>query len=106
MVRRSPEFHDLCRVNPDMRIEQTAEGEILSMPPMGAETGYQNSDLTMQLGIWAKRDGRGRAFDSSTLFIRPNRAKRSPDASGIDKSRLSRLTRAQKRSFLRTCISS
>ncbi len=97
------EFYDLCRANPDLRIEQTAEGEILIMPPTGGETGYQNHDLGWQLVSWARRDGRGRTFDSSTEFILPNGAKRSPDASWVERSRLARLTRAQKRKFLPLC---
>src|SRR5713226_3262593 len=97
------EFYDLCRANPDLRIEQTAEGEILIMPPTGGETGYQNSDLTTQLMSWARRDGRGRTFDSSTEFILPSGAKRSPDASWVERSRLARLTREQKRKFPPLC---
>ena len=32
------DFLELCRANPDMRLERTAEGAIIVMPPAGAET--------------------------------------------------------------------
>ena len=97
------EFYDFCRLNPDLRIERTAKGEIVIMAPTGGETGYRNNDLSRQLGNWARRDGRGRSFDSSTGFILPNGAARSPDASWVERSRLASLTREQKRKFLPLC---
>jgi Uma2 family endonuclease len=36
------EFENLCRRNPDLRIELTKEGELLIMPPTGGETGIRN----------------------------------------------------------------
>ncbi|MGI8991742.1 MAG: Uma2 family endonuclease [Bryobacteraceae bacterium] len=88
---------------PDCTIERTAAGEILIMPPRGGEASYQNSDLTAQLGNWAKEDGCGRAFDSSTDFPLPNNAARSPDAAWVSRSRLDRLAKERKRKFIRLC---
>ena len=97
------EYYDFCQANQDFQIERTADGEILIMPPTGGETGYRNSDLSSQLRVWAKKDGRGRSFDSNTEFILPNGAARSPDASWVERSRLSPLTRDQKRKFPPLC---
>lgn len=97
------EFWNFCCDNPDLRIERTAEGEIEVMPPTGGELGASNADLCAQLAIWAKRDGRGRTFDSSTGFILPNGAERSPDASWIERSRIAALNRAQMRRFVPLC---
>jgi Uma2 family endonuclease len=98
--RMSPEkFYDYCAANPDLRAELTAEGEIVIMPPTGAETGYRNSELTAQLRNWSRRDGRGRAFDSNVEYLLPNGSAMSPDASWVERARLSRLTREQKRKF-------
>jgi len=98
--RMSPEkFHDFCAANPDLRAELTAEGEIVIMPPTGAETGYRNSELTAQLRNWSRRDGRGRAFDSNVEYLLPDGSAMSPDASWVERSRLARLTREQKRKF-------
>src|SRR5881398_3154153 len=70
------EFYDFCQANPDLRIERSARGEITIMPGTGGETGYRNADLTSQLVVWAKADGRGVAFDSSTEFRLPSGAVR------------------------------
>jgi len=93
------QFYDFCMANPDLRIELTAEGEIVIMPPTGAETGYRNNEIARQLGNWTRRDGRGRAFDSNTEYLLPDGSALSPDASWVDRVRLARLTREQKRKF-------
>lgn len=40
------EFAALCQQNPELRIEQTAEGDIVIMPPTGFGTG-QSGHLTI-----------------------------------------------------------
>ena len=97
------EFFEFCRQNSDLRIEQTAQGEWIIMPPTGGETGSRNSEVSRQLGNWARRDDVGVAFDSSTGFVLPNGAKRSPDASWVLRSRLAALTAEQKKKFLPLC---
>jgi Uma2 family endonuclease len=98
--RMNPEeFYGFCVANPDLRIELTAEGEIVIMPPTGAETGHRNNELARQLGNWSRQDGRGRAFDSNTEFLLPDGSAMSPDASWVERTRLARLTREQKRKF-------
>jgi len=74
-------FFAICQANRDYRIERSAEGDIQIMPPTGGATGKKNSDLIIDLGNWARDDGRGVVFDSSTGFRLPNGATRSPDVS-------------------------
>ena len=69
------EFFDFCQLYPNFRIERTAEGEIVIMPPAGFETGYRNNELARQLGNWTLQNGRGRAFDSNTEYILPSGAR-------------------------------
>jgi Uma2 family endonuclease len=57
----------------------------------------------MLVGNWARQDGRGVAFDSSTGFILPNGAMRSPEVSWVLRSRLETLTAEQKQKFLPLC---
>lgn len=97
------EFFEFCRQNRDLRIEQTAAGEWIIMPPTGGETGSRNSEVSRQLGNWARMNDKGVAFDSSTGYVLPNGAKRSPDASWVLRSRLVALTAEQKRKFLPLC---
>ena len=97
------QLYELCRINRELRIERTAEGELLVMPPTGGETSEGNSEITMQLRIWAKRDGAGVTFDSSSGFVLPNHAMRSPDAAWIKRSRWATLTPDQRRKFVPLC---
>lgn len=88
-IKLTPEqFYQICQQNRDLRFEQTATGEIVIMPPTGWETGNRNGRLTQRLCNWADANGTGIAFDSSTGFILPNGATRSPDASWVKRERL------------------
>ncbi len=82
------EFYRLCQANRDLRLELTAEGNLIIMPPTGWETGHRNSDLNWYVVSWAKSDGTGLVFDSSTGFKLPNGATRSPDVAWVRKTRL------------------
>ena len=81
------QFYRLCVDNPELRLELTARGELVLMSPTGAKTGHRNSELNYQLVGWAKRDGKGLIFDSSTVFSLRDGAMRSPDASWVLKER-------------------
>jgi Uma2 family endonuclease len=97
------EFFEFCQLNRDLRFERTAEGDIVIMAPTGALTGARNIRLAAQVSTWADRDGTGRAFDSSTGFILPNGATRSPDVAWVRRARLAGLTAEQKQKFLPLC---
>ncbi len=75
------EFWEFCRQNDEMRIEMTKDGDVIIMPPTGADTGDRNAEITMQLRFWAKKDKTGKTYDSSTGFKLPNGATLSPSAS-------------------------
>ncbi len=97
------QFFDFCRLNPDLRIERTAEGDVEIMSPAGGRTGNRNAGITAQLWMWALRDGTGDAFDAATGFILPNGAVRAPDAAWVRLSRLQGLTEEQKERFMPLC---
>ena len=97
------EFFEFCQINRDLRIERTTNGELLIMSPTGSETGNRNFKLTVQLGIWADRDGTGIGFDSSSGFTLPNGAERSPDAAWIKLERWNALTSEQQQKFAPIC---
>jgi Uma2 family endonuclease len=59
-------FFRLCQVHREERLERKANGEIIMMSPAGGSAGYRNNELLFQLTLWAKKDGRGQVFDSST----------------------------------------
>jgi Uma2 family endonuclease len=97
------DFFDFCAANRDLRIERTAEGDILIMPPAGGETGDSNSEIDYQLRHWAKRNGTGRVFAPDTGFTLPNGAMRSPDAAWVLKTRWSQLPREDRKRFAHIC---
>jgi Uma2 family endonuclease len=97
------EFYEFCLANRDLRIERTANGEVIIMPPAFSDTGNRNFNIAVQLGSWANQDGTGLGFDSSAGFTLPNGAMRSPDASWISLSRWNALTDEQKVSFAPIC---
>jgi Uma2 family endonuclease len=97
------DFEQFCHLNNEMRIERTAEGVVEIMPPAFWETGNRNADLTAQLTVWAKKEGSGRAADSSAGYKLPNGATRSPDASWVRRERLAQLQPNQKKEYLPLC---
>lgn len=96
-------FEQFCRLNRDLRIEMTAEGDLIVMPPTGGRTGNRNFRLIQQLANWTDKDGTGVGFDSSTLFVLPSGAKRSPDAAWVRRERLEKLPDNQREKFLPLC---
>ena len=97
------QFHRLCQDNEDLRLELTADGELIIMAPTGGTTGVRNADITTQITIWAKKDRTGISLDSSTMFCLPNGAKRSPDAAWVRRERWDALSEKERESFVPLC---
>ena len=95
------EFIEFCERNPDMRIEMSKDGDIVIMPPTNTETGRKNFSLIVDFGNWARKNGAGEAFDSSTGFTLPNGARRSPDLAWVRKEKWNALSDEEKRRFAR-----
>lgn len=94
---------DFCQLNSHLRIERTATGELIVMPPTGSETGNRNAKLMQQLANWTDKDATGIEFDSSAGFVLPNGATRSPDASWIKLVKWNALSDTQKAKFAPIC---
>ncbi len=97
------QFEQLALANRDLRLELTATGELVLMPPTGGTTGRRNSDLTYQIESWNRRSKLGVVFDSSTIFRLPNGAERSPDVAWVRLARWNALTPAEQDSFPPLC---
>ncbi|HEY9613384.1 Uma2 family endonuclease [Allocoleopsis sp.] len=97
------QFYQLCVANEERRLEFTANGELIIMPPTGGESGIRNSDLNLQLGLWNRQTKLGKVFDSSTEFRLPNGAKRCPDASWVLRERWEALSRDDRKRFPPLC---
>ena len=77
------QFVHLCQENRDLRFELTAQKELVIMPPTRSESGWRSGEIFFALTVWAKKNGAGLSFDSSTGFTLPNGAIRSPAASWV-----------------------
>jgi Uma2 family endonuclease len=97
------DFERFCQQNSEMRIEQTKEGEIIIMPGTGGFTGNRNFRLIGLFSQWHYSHKIGIAFDSSTVFVLPNGAKRSPDLSWIKLERWNALTKREQEKFPPLC---
>jgi Uma2 family endonuclease len=93
----------LCQANNELRIEQEKTGDLVMMSPAGGRTSSRNAALILQLGLWARSDGRGQVFDASGGFRLGNGALRSPDAAWVETSRLKAVTKSRRDRFLPLC---
>ena len=97
------EFLEFCELNRDLRLERTAEGDLIIMPPTGGETGRLNFALIGLFFAWSERDRTGLGFDSSTGFALPDGAKRSPDLAWVKRSRWEALSLRERKEFVPLC---
>lgn len=97
------EFYEFCRLNPDLSLELSSEGDLIIMPPTGGTSGRRNAILITRLTMWALENKNGQPFDSSTLFTLPNGAKRSPDFAWIINERWDALTEEEQERFPPLC---
>jgi Uma2 family endonuclease len=93
------EFEKLCQDNRDRSFELTATGELVVMPPVGGESGNSELELGGELFVWNRQARLGKIFSSSTIFVLPNGAGRSPDAAWVELSRWEALTPEQRKKF-------
>ncbi len=89
----------ICSDNGDLRIELTANRELVIMPPAGMESGWQEAELARQVGNWSVQDGTGRFFGPNAGYTLPNGAVRAPDISWMPLSRWESLGREDRMKF-------
>ncbi|MDJ0676916.1 MAG: Uma2 family endonuclease [Calothrix sp. MO_167.B42] len=97
------QFTLLAAANRDVQLELTATGELIIMPPTGGNTGKRNIDIEGQLWFWNRQTKLGVAFNSSTAFLLPNGAERSPDAAWVSQARWDNLQPEEQDSFPPLC---
>jgi len=97
------DFFAFCQSNPSLRIERSSNGEIIIMPPSGGETGNFNVRASTRLCNWAEADRTGVPFDSSTGFVLPNHAERSPDLAWVKRVRWEALSPEERKRFPPLC---
>jgi Uma2 family endonuclease len=97
------QFFDFCQLNSDKRFERTAAGELIIMPPSGGDASFQDAEVCIQLGIWAKTYGKGKVTGSSGGYILPSGANLAPDAAWLSPEQLAAITPEERKKFLPVC---
>ena len=94
-------FEEACTEHPFGKVEQQANGDVILMAPTGIESSDRNAEIVMQSRQWAKKDGRGRVFESNALYILPDQSKKGPDASWVHRDKILALSPRERKEFPR-----
>ena len=97
------EFMSFCAANEPLRFERDANGEIIVMSPTGTGGSEVEGDVYLELGNWARADGRGRAYPASAGFKLPDTSVRAADAAWMSFRRRDALSQEQRKSFAQLC---
>ena len=97
------ELFRFCQQNNGLRVEQTARGEIIIMPPVGWEGSQCNFNLYGPFFAWGERVGGGKFCDATGGFKLPDGSMLSPDLAWVAQERLDKLTPKQRKKFLPLC---
>ena len=93
------EFFELCRNNPDARIEQDQNGNISLMSPVSYNAGNFEAEILGDLIIWNRKYKLGKTFSPSTLFVLPDGQKRMPDAAWVSNEKHEKLPAEEREQF-------
>lgn len=56
-IMTDEQFYAFCLANRDLRIERSADGEVIVASPAFSDTGNRNLKISQQLANWADEDG-------------------------------------------------
>ncbi len=62
------QFYHLCQDNQTWNLELNQKGELLIMPPVGGNTGKQEANLIVKVGVWNEQTQLGEVFSSNSHF--------------------------------------
>lgn len=92
-----------CADNEPMRVERDSNGELIVMSPTGTGGGSIETDVAIELGIWARADGRGRVLGSNTGITLPDNSVRAADAAWVSWTRWNTANPQGHKGFVRLC---
>jgi Uma2 family endonuclease len=93
---------ELADRNPGYQFERSASGELV-VTPTSVGSGRHEAELIFQLTAWAKADGTGVVFSSSTGFRLPDGALLVPDGSWLRRERWDALSPRERETLARLC---
>jgi Uma2 family endonuclease len=95
------ELIEFCALNKELRIERDKHRNIIIMEPVAWSSGYYEQEVMGEIRSWAKSAKKGVSSSSSTGFLLPNGAMRSPDGCWISDERWKRCRRTKRKSSCR-----
>lgn len=96
-------FYQLCLANPDVSMERSPKGELITMSPIGGEGGRREAYLIAKVGMWNEQTQLGVVFSSQTIFSLPGGGDRAPDVAWVEKQRWENLTQEAREGFPPLC---
>ena len=96
-------FYQLCLANPDVLMERSPKGELITVSPIGGEGGRREAYFILKVGIWNEQTQLGVVFSSQTIFSLPNGGDRAPDVAWVEKQRWENLTQEAREGFPPLC---
>lgn len=93
------QFFTLCSMYPDFQIEQTKNGKLIIMPPVGLDSGLYEDETLGELRDWRKAIGQGRTLSPSTGFKLPDGSTHSADGAWVVDEKIEALTPEQRKRF-------
>jgi len=93
----------LSAENELLRLERDANGELIVMSPTGTEGSGYEGEVFMELSLWARSDGRGKAYGPTAGFKLPNTSVRAADAAWVSHRRLSSIREEQRKGYWPVC---
>jgi Uma2 family endonuclease len=92
-----------CADNDPFKVERDSNGDLILMSPAGLEGGGVEGDVFGDLLIWAREDGRGKAYGPNAGVTLADGSMRAADACWISWSKLNELDAAERKRFARIC---
>lgn len=92
-----------CAANEFLRIERTAEGDLIVMTPAGSRTSNKEGYIFRELDLWVEREKKGIAFNSNIGVAFSDGNMRMPDAAWLSGPQWEVLTEKQRDGFLPVC---
>jgi len=86
-----------------LRVERDANGELIVMSPAGSDGGSTELEVGTELMIWARKDGRGKAFGPNSGFTMPDTSVRAADAAWVSFHRWNAFTPEQQQGYAPIC---
>ena len=97
------ELFTFCHMNPKLRIERDADGQIYINMPTGLESSFRNFDIGMEVGLWNRQTKLGRVSDSNGGYTLPDSSMRAPDVAWVSNERLATVSADALKKFAPLC---